>query len=280
MLLHLLTYWLTSQLALALQPSEAATEGWLPVDADGLARFSALGLFPDTGTLAAAITAVQKFPGNPLFNQTYPWEPRLDNGYPNVVYDPQSTGDGPWRLWYGGIGTGGQYLYYANSSDGLQWEKPLLDRYDLGHRWPALKSIGKRNNVVMFGGGLGVYHDLHEPDPALRYKISGGSPAGCYSDDGNEDCVVGTAGSPDGINNWTAVEQLPFSKVTALCIVHSPLRAKQKPTRLAESLCRSRWTVVSVPVRHSFTQRQTCYQDCCSSPKATPPSVAANPHQC
>jgi hypothetical protein len=27
--------------------------------------------------------------------------------------------------------------------------------------------------------GLGIYRDLHEPDPALRYKISGGSPAGC-----------------------------------------------------------------------------------------------------
>ena len=64
----------------------------------------------------------------------------------------------------------------------------------------------------MYGGGLGMYRDLHETNPALRYKISGGSPAGCYSDDGDTDCVVGTAGSPDGINNWTDVKALGFPK--------------------------------------------------------------------
>ena len=28
------------------------------------------------------------------------WEPRIDNGYANVIYDPQHSADKPWRLWY------------------------------------------------------------------------------------------------------------------------------------------------------------------------------------
>ena len=47
------------------------------------------------------IGRVEKHPMNPLFGQDRPWEPRLDNGYPNVVHDP-SDPRRPWRLWYGG----------------------------------------------------------------------------------------------------------------------------------------------------------------------------------
>ena len=91
----------------------------------------------------------------------------------------------------------------------------MLNRYDLAQKWshePWAKSVGKKNNIILFGGGLGVYRDLHEPNPALRYKISGGSPAGCYSDDGASDCAVATAGSPDGINSWSEVKPLRFPK--------------------------------------------------------------------
>ena len=91
----------------------------------------------------------------------------------------------------------------------------MLNRYDLSQKWshePWAKSVGKKNNIILFGGGLGVYRDLHEPNPALRYKISGGSPAGCYSDNGAENCAVATAGSPDGINSWSEVKPLRFPK--------------------------------------------------------------------
>ena len=187
---------------------------WPPRDSAGVTRYSAPGLLgeaPPTG-LALASGSVTKDPANPLFEQDKPWEPRLDNGYPNVVYDPESTGDGPWRLFYGGIAPGGQYMYYANSTDGKKWFKPSLGRYDIGQKMPHLKQYGKNTNIFMFGGGLGVYHDTHEPNASLRYKIAGGSPAGCYSDDGASDCAVATAGSPDGINHWSNVEPLRFSR--------------------------------------------------------------------
>jgi len=233
-----------------------APGAWLPRDAAGVVRYSALGIFPLSNGGNGFVTAqatVKKSSFNPLFIQDKPWEvpaagqrfPRIEyaeslpsceflkeiptvnpavnpslsvtsNGYPNVVYDAASgaKGDGPWRCWYGGIGSGGQYLYYANSSNGLKWTKPILNRYDLGHRWPSLKRIGKKNNIVMFGGGLGMYKDEHEQDPALRYKISGGSPAPCFSADGNEGCLHGggVAGSSDGISSWTAVKALSFAK--------------------------------------------------------------------
>ena len=64
----------------------------------------------------------------------------------------------------------------------------------------------------MFTFRLGIFRDLHEKDPNKRYKISGGSPGGCYSADGSTNCIVGTASSPDGINDWTDVKSLNFPK--------------------------------------------------------------------
>jgi|EP01046_Picozoa_sp_COSAG06_P001638 hypothetical protein len=209
-------------LALALTTAAAARPGapiagdaaWPPTSPDGVTRYSAPGLLasPAPAGLALAAGTVTKDAANPLFIQDKPWEPRLDNGYPNVVYDPESKGDGPWRLFYGGIAPGGQYMYYANSTDGKAWFKPALGRYDIGKKMPHLKQYGKNTNIFMAGGGLGVYHDTHEPNASLRYKISGGSPAGCYSDDGASDCVVATAGSPDGINHWSDVAPLRFAR--------------------------------------------------------------------
>ena len=55
-----------------------------------------------------------------------PWEPRLDNGYPNVI--PPEPGSVEWRLYYGDCvnGCAQQILLFANSSDGLSWTKPDL----------------------------------------------------------------------------------------------------------------------------------------------------------
>ena len=55
-----------------------------------------------TGSLQPTIGNVTKEPTNPLLVQDKPWEPRLDNAYPNVVHDPHSA-YGAYRLWYGGF---------------------------------------------------------------------------------------------------------------------------------------------------------------------------------
>jgi hypothetical protein len=169
------------------------------------------------GGLKTAIAEVSKSVHNPLFQQDTPWEVRIDNGYPNVHL--QSGPAGPeWQLWYGTCtGTHScshQVLLYANSTDGLKWNKPSLGKYDLASlRSPygsALAKYGTRNNIVLYGGGLGVYRDPHEANASKRFKISGGAPAGCYSADGTQKCVKGTAASPDGIGSWTDVTALDF----------------------------------------------------------------------
>ena len=114
-----------------------------------------------------------KHPKSPLFVQDRPWEARIDNGYPNIV--PPVDGR-PFQLWYGNQafdGTRHRYgLLYANSSDGIRWQKPNLGIFDFGAAgFPNLAHLGKRNNILVEGDGIGVYYDAHDPDPSRRYKM-------------------------------------------------------------------------------------------------------------
>lgn len=130
----------------------------------------------------------QKSPEGALFTEEFftgkPWEVRIDNGYPNVIYDEET---GLWRCWYtcflrdpdsaarpldrrknavyeprADRLTG---LLYACSRDGIHWEKPALGRVDFD---------GSRENNIVFAGahGASVFRDDAEPDPAKRYKMA------------------------------------------------------------------------------------------------------------
>ena len=101
------------------------------------------------------MTGVASRKPSPLFGQDEPWEPRLDNGYPNVV--APATEGGAWQLWYGDCvkGCATQLLLYANSTDGVAWRKPKLGLFDVGTVRPDLQAIGTRNNIVLEGGGIG-----------------------------------------------------------------------------------------------------------------------------
>ena len=90
------------------------------------------------GTLTQTIGTVQKHRSNPLLIQDKPWEMRLDNAYPNVVKT-----NAAYQLWYGGFIAGKHFdtsegrdrvngFHYANSTDGLTWNKPALGIFDLG----------------------------------------------------------------------------------------------------------------------------------------------------
>ena len=73
---------------------------------------------------------------------------------------------------------------------------------------PDLKGVGKANNAILKGGGIGIYRDDHEKDPAARYKAFG---SGCYGKGGATGCVGGTAVSADGFT-FTNITSLPFPK--------------------------------------------------------------------
>jgi hypothetical protein len=152
----------------------------------------------------------------PLMVQSKIWEPRCDNGYPNVIHDPADR-NGAFRLWYGCFSSGTKFStsqgsartnawMYANSSDGLTWLKPNLGVYDLSNgpeahnralpasTIAALKAVGKNNNIVMGSSdGMGITRDEHERNSSRIFKAFG---TGMFGGHGGS----GVSSSPDGIH--------------------------------------------------------------------------------
>ncbi|WP_327241143.1 hypothetical protein [Streptomyces sp. NBC_01320] len=146
---------------------------------------------------------------NPLFregifeNPRLPWEPRFDNGYPNVFWDPEHK---KFRCYYtlflrdpASLNTspeersGRDYVIanretgccYAESTDGVHWAKPKLG---------LVSFDGSKDNNILFEHvqGTSVLYDPADPDPTRRYKLITLREAG-----GTSLCV---AFSSDGIH--------------------------------------------------------------------------------
>jgi hypothetical protein len=165
-----------------------------------MAKYAALWLLDAPSEhLRLSIGTLTKHAANPLFEQDQPWETRIDNGYPNVI--PPATADEPFQLWYGTctFSCDRQMLLYANSTDGLRWTKPKLGLFNLDTANIAqLKGFGKANNILVEGGGIGVYRDASEPDAARRFKAIG---PGCWTSPtlakvGDGDCLDYTLAAP------------------------------------------------------------------------------------
>lgn len=127
--------------------------------------------------------AVKDTENNPLFTEDKPWEVRIDNGYPNVIYDEKEK---KYKCFYTLIvedkdcwmvsreeRASRDYIprsdrvtgfAYAESNDGIHWIKPNLNRVE----WN-----GNKNNNLLFkyAHGTGVMLDEHETDPNRRYKM-------------------------------------------------------------------------------------------------------------
>lgn len=133
-----------------------------------------------------------KHEGNPLFIADQRWEERNMQTYGSVIKLPGK----PFQLWYSVTHHKPQniVLCYAQSDDGLKWDKPLLD---------LVRYKGRKTNIVLDG-------DVHGPaimwdGQAKVYRlIAGVSPTGCIS----------VYSSPDGLR-WTPMNQGP-------CISNKP----------------------------------------------------------
>lgn len=143
-----------------------------------------------------------KHPKNPLITRTKPWEKRCLEIYGTVMFDEALN---QYRCWYlasgsdagipdtpAGPGTAEYPVCYAQSKDGLRWDKPLLS--------PRIGTYKSTNIVIAKGPnpdsglhGWCVMDDADEPDPQRRFKGAGGA-------------VYGT--SPDGIQ-WTIYDWKP-----------------------------------------------------------------------
>ena len=94
--------------------------------------------------------------GRPLFVADKPWEKKSFGGYATVIHE-----DGRYRMWYNILSQA-----YAESEDGLQWNKPNLGLVEY--------EGSVENNIVSLemGHGLSVFKDPHETDPEHRYKMA------------------------------------------------------------------------------------------------------------
>ncbi|MBL9216833.1 MAG: hypothetical protein JNG83_15250 [Opitutaceae bacterium] len=135
-------------------------------------------LVEDRWRLTRRIHPPQRHPRNPVVVIDQPWEGDYFN-VPVVLWDQAY---GKFRMWYGSLLNSDyrhhdlqrKYVLYAESSDGINWEKPLFDLHPYGEH--------RRTNIVYTGSFPGdparygavcdqVFIDAADPDPARRYKM-------------------------------------------------------------------------------------------------------------
>ena len=168
----------------------------------------------------------QKVSDRPLIESDQPWEhvTLFSTNAWNVIRDPE---DGLFKCWYEDYAinsnpprtwispTDGKLcvdihgsnwpsrMCYAQSTDGIHWEKPLLG---------IVKEDGRDTNIVLGGNQTGLVHcpyiflDLQEPDRSKRYKVTFESRR---VDGGNDMAGEGTfrcATSGDGIH-WNIIDR-------------------------------------------------------------------------
>jgi len=147
----------------------------------------------------------KKDTANPLIKRDRPWEhnPYFQSANHVVLRDSQ---DGLFKCWYEDLvdHDPSKYLVaarqcYAQSSDGVTWEKPELD---------VVTEDGRKTNVILGGAGgieqahsCGVIEDPFPSDEARRYKAM-------FSHYPPYEGEVRVAYSPDGIH-WTLEEERP-----------------------------------------------------------------------
>lgn len=114
-----------------------------------------------------------------------------------VWYDPK---DGRFRMWYR-AGMLPSTTCYAESQDGVDWEKPTLDLpLRLGPSdW--LKAARPTSNIVQTTDrdSTTVWLDQHDPDPKRRYKFA---RVPSINEDQDERLWLNLYFSPDGIH-WS-----------------------------------------------------------------------------
>lgn len=115
----------------------------------------------------------QRRTAEPLLTSQQTWGTDFLTTYGSVIRRP---GDGLFQLWYTTLSPDGKLLLaYAESPDGLVWERPALD---------ILKIKGRKTNVVFDQDphGSAVIYDDTDSRPGWKYKMmTGAAPSGRIS---------------------------------------------------------------------------------------------------
>lgn len=141
----------------------------------------------------------RKHPGNPLIKADQSWEGWRIGLYGNVLYDEERK---IFRLWYTSD-VSAEFpnfaVLYAESDDGIAWQKPLIGTIDDAHG-------SRHHNAVLNDSHLpSVMKDDRDADPQRRYKMI----AYIHKDKpvGGPHAFV----SPDGLH-WTQVSKEPICR--------------------------------------------------------------------
>ncbi len=162
------------------------------------------GLVEDRRGVVRRVTPPERT--GPVLEPELSWEHQKAFG-PTVLADERS---GRLRMWYGTLpplrGHPGSLiippylLLYAESDDGIAWQKPLLDLIPDGeHRRTNILYRGAHDNCSAFS----VVMDRADPDPSRRYKMlhkGGKDPSGRSGEE--------LALSPDGLR-WRPYDGNP-----------------------------------------------------------------------
>lgn len=119
----------------------------------------------------------------PLFRADRGWEYKIENGYPSVVYDAEESPQ--FRLWYNAFischwrplicspDRDTTALLYAESHDGITWEKPVLNMVKLTEAHHLGGGYGGGNVLRLGGYGFGIFKDPQENDKSRLFKAFG-----------------------------------------------------------------------------------------------------------
>ena len=88
--------------------------------------------------ISRQIGCPEKYPDNPIVRSEYPWEGNIVTVYGSILRNEEDTG---FRMWYMSVAGQDQTMNYAESNDGVHWQKPLFDIIPYGDC--------KKTNIVM-----------------------------------------------------------------------------------------------------------------------------------
>lgn len=158
--------------------------------------------------LTRTVHAAIRHSGNPILFPEPAWEGAMVPS--TVLFDED---DGLFKMWYlthaRVPGVDSTYVTgFATSENGIHWERPEIGTYEF--------EGSRRNNLCMgnTAGGMGVIKDLHDPDPARRFKTlfwRGGNRSKADEARGagtGEQRGFYAGYSPDGMH-WTLVSESP-----------------------------------------------------------------------
>ncbi len=117
-----------------------------------------------------------KDPNNPLIRQDFPWEKRMIELYGTVLYDEVTQKYRCWYLASESSESSPEYIVcYAESEDGIEWQKPFVGEGKLGEHM-------QHNAVIQGGHGICVLPTPFDPDPNRKFKAVGGDTSGWSAD--------------------------------------------------------------------------------------------------